>query len=77
MTFFIFGFAKMFREVIYMSIKDFKGVAFDSKSGLTLGEHKADNTNDAQSKAQGICGSGFNCAGGGGYCGGGFNCAGG
>ena len=46
-----------------MSIKDFK-IDFDSKSGLALGEYKADTNDDEQSKAQGACGFGVGCAGG-------------
>ena len=56
-----------------MTIKDFVA-DFDAKSGLTFGEYKAD---DAQAKAYGMCGSGYNCSGGGGQCGASYECAGG
>ena len=57
-----------------MSIKDFK-IDFDSKAGLAFGEHKAEE--NVQAKAQGMCGTGYQCAGGGGQCGTGYRCAGG
>lgn len=61
-----------------MSIKDFTVADFDTQTGLTLGESKVDEaTNDAQPKAQGRCGFGAGCAGGGGQCGFGAGCAGG
>lgn len=57
-----------------MSIKDFTA-DFDARAGLALGECKADDS--AQAKAQGRCGFGAGCAGGGGQCGFGAGCAGG
>lgn len=61
-----------------MSIKDFTVADFDTQTGLTLGESKVDEaTDDAQSKAQGMCGTGLNCTGGGGQCGTRLRCAGG
>lgn len=61
-----------------MSIKDF-AVEFDAQAGLMLGQTVADETTDdnAQSKAQGMCGTGYRCTGGGGMCGTGYRCAGG
>ncbi|MBR1646514.1 MAG: hypothetical protein IJ685_07025 [Selenomonadaceae bacterium] len=61
-----------------MSIKDFT-VDFDANAGLMLGEIQSDEStdNNAQSKALGMCGSGWNCAGGGGQCSSGWNCTGG
>lgn len=48
-----------------MSIKDF-AVEFDAQAGLMLGQVTVDETTDdnAQSKAQGMCGTGYRCAGG-------------
>ena len=56
-----------------MSIKDF-AADFDARTGLALGECKADDS--AQAKAQGMCGGGLNCAGGGGRCSYGSRCSG-
>ena len=57
-----------------MSIKDFK-IDFDAQKSLALGEYKADE--NIQAKAQGMCGTGLQCAGGGGQCGFGVRCTGG
>ena len=61
-----------------MSIKDF-AVEFDAQAGLMLGQVTVDETTDdnAQSKVQGMCGTGYRCTGGGGQCGVGYRCAGG
>ena len=57
-----------------MSLKDFKISAIDFSKGLSLGEFfKSD---DSQSKVHGVCGSGWNCTGGGGRCGSSWNCSG-
>ena len=70
------GFDTICAEVIGMSIKDF-AVAFDTKTGLALGEYKTDaTTEDAQSKAHGICSYGSECSGGGGQCSYGSRCGG-
>lgn len=59
-----------------MSIKDFKISAVDSSKGLSIGEYKDAAEEKILSKADGRCGVGMNCAGGGGQCGVGMNCAG-
>ena len=59
-----------------MSIKDF-AADFDPKTSLALGECKVEDATQTQSKAQGACGFGVGCAGGGGQCGFGVRCAGG
>lgn len=60
-----------------MAIKDF-AAEFDAQAGLTFGEYKTDDATDAaQSKAQGMCGTGYRCSGGGGMCGTGYQCSGG
>ena len=58
-----------------MSIKDFT-FDFAAQKNLALGEYKVDTNDDAQSKAQGMCGTGYQCTGGG-QCGYGIRCAGG
>ena len=59
-----------------MTLKDFKISAVDTSKGLTLGEVKTETAEKISAKAQGACGMGYECAGGGGRCGMSYNCAG-
>ena len=58
-----------------MSLKDFKISAVDSSQGLSLGEYSISEKISA--KANGRCGYGAGCSGGGGQCGYGAGCSGG
>lgn len=58
-----------------MSFKDFSFNQLSKESGLVVG--KKMNAKIDSSKVYGMCGSGYNCSGGGGQCGSSYNCSGG
>ena len=58
-----------------MSLKDFKIFQIDASTGLSLGENKSSDSD--QAIACGQCGFGNGCGGGGGQCGFGNGCSGG
>lgn len=60
-----------------MKLEQFEMSVFSVGEGLKIGQAIVNENRQTPSEAQGRCGSGFNCSGGGGQCGSGFNCGGG